>query len=295
MVNLFFLKTFVDAAKTGSLRASANRNYVTQPAVTQHIRRLEEKLECRLFERHNKKIVLTLCGKTFLTYAQDILAQYEESKMRLRETQKIFTGTIRIATTYSIGLYHLQPCINNYLKKFPKIDFHLEYHPFDKIYTMLSERLIDFGFVAYPKKRQDTLSQVFAEEKLVLAQSSTRRIIKTKPASLKSLDGVKFVAFPSNTPTRKAIDNFLLNKKVSPRIVNEYDNIETLKSAMRLGIGCSIVPKNTLWREIKEGSLEIVPVKDFTLTRPLGILYPKSKIYTTVARSFYNAVTGKRL
>lgn len=295
MANLFFFKTFVDAAKTGSIRASANRNYVTQPAVTKHIHVLEEKLECQLFERRNKKIILTPCGKTFLGYAQSILAQYEEAKIRLREVRKIYTGTLRIGTIYSIGLYHLQPTIENYLKKFPKIDFHLEYHPFDKIVAMVSERLIDFGFVAYPKRKQGVISQVFAEEKLVLAQSSHHRVIKAKTASLKSLDGVKFVAFPSNAPTREAIDNFLSSKKIRPKIVNEYDNIETLKSALQLGLGCSIVPKNALAEEIKKSSLEIIPVKDLTLTRPLGILYPKSKILTTSARGFYKAVTGKPL
>ncbi len=290
MINLFFLKTFVDAAKTGSVKTTALKKFVTQPAVTQHIHVIEEKLECQLFERRNKKIFLTDAGKILLPYAEGILRQYEEARTRLKEAGGQFSGTIRIATIYSIGLYQLQPIVRNYLKKFPKINIHLEYQPFDKIYEMVANHAVDFGFVSHPRPRHDIAAEVFDEEKLVLAQSPHHRVLKNKKMPLTGLDRVKFVGFSSEMPTRKAIDGFLKSKDVTPAVVAEYDNIETLKSAVGLGIGCSILPMNTLGRELKERTLEIVPVKGLNLTRPIGILYAKEKELMASAEAFYEMV-----
>ena len=290
MVNLFFLKTFIDTAKTGSVRESAVKNYVTQPAVTQQIHLLEEKLGCKLFNRHNKKMALTACGKIFLAYAENILGQYEESKMRLREIDKNHVGTVRIATIYSTGLYQLQPIIRQYLRRFPKMDIRLEYHSFDKIYEMVANHQIDFGFVSHPKERRGIIAKVFEEEKLVVAQSRSHPVLKKKRARLQDLNGAKFVAFSAHMPTRSAIDSFLNHHSVRPLIVSEYDNVETLKSALQLGIGCSIVPEITIAREVREGSLEIIPIKDLKLKRPLGILCLREAVNSKSLREFYEAV-----
>ena len=294
MVNLFFLKTFVDTAKTGSVRESAVKNFVTQPAVTQQIRILEEKLGCKLFNHLNRKMTLTAGGKVFITYAENILGQYEESKIRLREMGDEFIGTIRLATIYSIGLYELQPIIRQYLRRFPKMDIRLEYRSFEQIYEMIANHQTDFGFVSYPKERHGILSKVFYEEKLVVTQSRRHPVLKKKKPSLRDLNNVKFVAFSSPTPTRIAVDSFLHHNSVRPLIVNEYDNVETLKSALQLGIGCSIVPEITIARELREGSLETIPMKSLTLKRPLGVLCLKQAINSKSLREFYESVLKNR-
>ena len=75
-----------------------------------------------------------------------------------------------------------------------------------------------------------------------------------------------------------------------PVIVNEYDNVETLKSAVQLGIGCSIVPLITIERELKEGTLEIVPMKNMTLKRPLGIICLQKTSDSKSLHEFYATV-----
>ncbi|OIO39022.1 MAG: hypothetical protein AUJ71_01640 [Candidatus Omnitrophica bacterium CG1_02_49_16] len=294
MVNLFFLKTFIDAAKTGSVREAALKNYVTQPAVTQQIRILEQKLGIQLFSRQNKKMTLTAAGKIFFKYAENILGQYEEAKMRLSEVNENHVGTIRIATIYSIGLYELQAIIRQYLRKYPKVDIRLEYHPFDKIYEMVAGHQVDFGFVSFPNERRGVISKVFTKEKLVLAQSRHHRVLSKKKTSIESLNGIRFVAFETQTPSRLAIDGFLNSHSVRPVIVNEYDNVETLKSAVQLGIGCSIVPLITIERELKEGTLETIPMKSLTLKRPLGILCLKKAVDSKSLHEFYEAVLNHR-
>lgn len=295
MVHLVFIKTFVDIARTGSFRMAAEKNFMTQPAVSQQVRQLEEKLGAQLLERQNKKAYLTPAGKIFLTHAETILKQYEEAGARIHEASNPaqVQGPIRLATIYSIGLYELQPIVRKFLRQYPKVELHLEYQPFDKIYELVSNRAIDFGLVAYPERRYGIVTETFAEDQLVLVQSPHHPVLKKKAPSLSDLNGVKFVAFSAGTPTRIAIDNYLRSRGVFPAVVSEYDNIETLKSSVDLGIGCSILPRKTIQKEIKEGTIEVIPSVKINLTRPLGILYPKGKVFTSGMQIFYEMMLNR--
>lgn len=294
MVHLDCLKIFVDVAEKGSFRASAEKNFMTQPAVSQQIRQLEEKLGTTLFERQNKRVFLTESGRNFLPYAQKILKQYAEAKLSFNRCDVNVPCIIRIATIYSIGLHELKPVIKRYLKVFPQVEFHLEYHPFHKIYDMVFNREIDFGLVAFPFKRHGIVTEIFEEEELVLVQSHDYPVLKGKVCRWTDLHGAKFVSFASGTPTRDAIDQYLSSHKICPLIFSEYDNVETLKSAVELGIGCSIIPKNAIRQDLKEKVLDIIPSVKIDLKRSLGILYPKGKTFSKCTQTFYEMVMDGR-
>lgn len=291
MLDLFYLKTFVAVTRTRSFRLAAERNFITQPAVSQHIRILEKNLGTALFERRGKNIVLTPGGETFLPYAQNILKQYEEAQMHVRELDNKFGGLIRIATIYSIGLYELKPVIQKFLKKYPQVDLHMEYQQNATIYEMVRNRTVDFGMVAFPQKKDGIVSQIFAQDELVLAQSPQQRIIHRKTTALKGLDGARFIAFASSTPTGKIIQRFFADKKIRPNILHEYDNIELIKSAVVLGLGCALVPRKTILRELKDKTLETVDVGGLTIKRPIGVLYPGGKVFTKTTRTFYEMLS----
>ena len=290
MVNLFFIKTFVSVAKTGSCAIAAKENSITQPAVSQHIRLLEKKVGSTLFDRHVKKMCLTPDGKIFFSHAENILKEYEDAKIQILGQRNQFNCKIRIATIYSIGLHELPLIVKKFLNSYPEITIHLEYYHSKSIYEMVLDRKIDFGLVAYPKRAHGVNVTIFAEDKLVLVQSSYQPVFKKKIINLSDLHHVKFVAFSTDTPTGKTIDKFLRKEKIHPRITHIYDNIETLKSAVEIGMGCSIVPKNTVTQEIKNHILDIVHVRNFNLKRQLGILYPYKKKLTKCDQVFYDAI-----
>ena len=293
MIDLSFIKSFVTITKTGSFRIAAERSHITQPAVSQHVKILERKMNTKLFERHGKKVSLTPAGKIFLPYAENILKQYEEAKMCVRETQNEFKGTIRIATIYSIGLYELRSVINTFFRKYPKIDLHFEYHHNTAIYEMVLNRTIDFGLVAFPQEKSGIVSNVFTEDKLVLVQSPDRRLIKKKTLLPKDLEGVNFIGFSQTTPTGNIIGQCFTIRGIQPNIIHEYDNIELVKSAVVLGLGCAILPKNTIARELKEKSLEIISATGLPQRRPLGIIYQKGKVFTKSMHVFHDMLMAK--
>src|ERR1039458_552333 len=124
MVDLFFIKSFIAVAQTGSFKLAAQRNNITQPAVSQHIRILEQLFHCSLFERSSRKTILTPAGKVFFIYAQQMLDSYQNACNEIDKVNNQSIGSVSIASIYSIGLYQLKPTIQHFLKKYPKINIH---------------------------------------------------------------------------------------------------------------------------------------------------------------------------
>ncbi|MCA9405183.1 MAG: LysR family transcriptional regulator [Candidatus Omnitrophica bacterium] len=295
MVDLFFLKTFVSAARSKSFKTAAERNFITQPAVSQQMRALEKKLGGKLFQRQGKNIVLTSAGEILLPYAENILHQYTEAQSRIQKMESHYIGTIRTATIYSIGLYDLQPLVRRYLSKHPQVTIQLEYNQSRRIYEMVQNQRIDFGFVAYPKEMPGVQSTVFHNHKLVCVQSPHKRVFSKKTVTLKDLNEQPYITFSAKVPTGKAIDNFLKTKNINPRYIQDYENIETLKSAVLIGMGFSIVPKATIQHELKNGDLEIVNVNKLDIERPLAVLMAKDKVLTKAMKGFLSLITKKSI
>jgi len=291
MVNLFFIKTFIAVAQTGSFRLAAQRNNITQPAVSQHIRILEQKLHCTLFERSSRKALLTPAGKLFFVYAQQMLDAYQNAYTEIEKLNTLSIGSISVASIYSIGLYQLKPIIQHFLKKYPSINIHLEYCHHNAVYQMIKDNLVDFGLVAFPKETQGFQTRIFTYDQLVLIQSAKHRFFKkNEKVDLKKLNNMHFVGIDTATPTGQAINQFFKDHRVKITLVKEYENVETVKNAIEVGLGCSILPKTTITKESKDSSLEIVPLQGFDLTRPLAIVYKNQKVFTKAAKIFLDSI-----
>ncbi len=287
MIDLFFIKSFIAVAQTGSFRLAAQRNNITQPAVSQHIHILEQKFQCSLFERSSRKTVLTPAGRVLLVFAQQMMDSYQNACAEIEKMNNLFIGSIRIASVYSIGLYQLKPIIQRFLKAYPKINIHLEYCHHNLVYQMVQDRLVDFGMIAFPKEIKGLQIKIFKYDRLVLVQSPKHRFFKkNEKGALKKLNNMNFVGIDSRTPTGGAINQFFKAHQVRVNLVKEYENIETIKDAVEIGLGCSILPKTTIAQELKGSLLEIVPLQGFNLKRPLGLVHSDKKTFTKAAKIF---------
>jgi len=293
MVDLFFLKTFLSIAESGSFRSAAQKNNISQPAVSQQMRILERKFNTVLFERSAKKVLLTPGGQILLRYAQQMLQLYKNAEAEIQHMNTHWIGLIKIASIYSMGLYQLKPLIQQFMKKYPGINIHLEYHQHDIIYEMVRNGTIDFGLVAFPKQAQGIRINIYDEDELVLVQSMKRPLIKAKKIGLQDLNGVNFIALDRKTPTGAQIFTSFQAAGAQPTIVEEYDNIETIKNTIELGRGCAVLPKRTISQELKTKMFKVVPLKDFNLKRPLAILTSKTKVFTKSTQAFYDLINKK--
>ena len=292
-MTLLELKIFSDIASEKSFAKAADLNFVTQPSISSHIKHLEEEFGVRLFERVPRNVRLTREGALLLPYVRDILLKADNLKILARKSKKLPQGNIRSATIHSIGIYELSPILKKFMAAYPQINLHLQYRRADAIYELVLKNEVDFGIVAYPEDHHGIKVIPFTSDNLVLITPADHPLGKKQRVPLKKIQGENFIAFDDGIPTRKAIDKILAAKRVDVSIRMTNDNVDTLKSAVEVGLGISIVPSKTVVSEVQRGALRAVQISDAKLTRPLGILLPKGRELNYPVQIFLKTLTQK--
>jgi DNA-binding transcriptional LysR family regulator len=280
------LKVFCDLAETESFTKAAQINSVTQSAVSQQISSLERTFKSLLIERSKKKFRLTREGQVLYDYSKQIIQTYESLDSKLQELKDIISGTIRVATIYSIGLHDLPPYIKRFMKSYPTVNIHVEYRRANQVYEDVYSNVVDLGLIAYPLKDSKLEIVPLRKEPLVLICHPQHPFTKQKTIKLKALAGQKIIGFEPDIPTRKALDKILREHGVEVKHVMEFDNVETVKRAVEIDAGISIVPLGTVTQEISKQTLASVEIEDGQFFRPLAAIYKKNKVLSPAMKQF---------
>ena len=280
------LKVFCDLAETESFTKAAHINGVTQSAVSQQISSLERQFKSLLIERSKKKFRLTREGQVLYDYSKQIIQTYEALHSKLQEIKDIVSGTIRVATIYSIGLHDLPPYIKKFLKAYPTVHVHVEYRRANQVYEDVLGNVVDLGLVAFPIKDSKLEIINLKKDSMVLICHPQHALARSKTVKTSTIAGEKFIAFEPDIPTRKAIDRVLKDHGITVHPVMEFDNIETVKRAVEIDSGVAIVPRETITQEIANDTLKAVELENGAYSRPLAVIYKKSKVLSPAIKQF---------
>jgi DNA-binding transcriptional LysR family regulator len=286
------LKVFCDLSETESFTKAAQINQITQSAVSQQISSLERVFKSLLIERSKKKFRLTREGQILYEFSKQIIQTYDSLHSKLQEIKDIISGTIRVATIYSIGLHDLPPYMKKFLKLYPTVNVHVEYSRSNEVYDDVSGNVVDIGLVAYPIKDSKVEIIPLRKDKLVIICHPQHPFAKLKSIPLKNLAGQKFIGFEPDIPTRKAIDKILKDHRVEVDNVMEFDNIETVKRAVEIDAGISIVPQATIVQEVTKQTLIQLELQDGEFFRPLAAIYKKNKMLSPAMKQFIATLKG---
>lgn len=280
------LKVFCDLAETESFTKAAQINDVTQSAVSQQISSLEKQFKALLIERSKKKFRLTREGQVLYDYSKQIVQTYDSLRHKIQEIKDIVSGSIRVTTIYSIGLHDLPPYIKKFLKAHPTVNISVEYRRASQVYEDVLGNITDIGLVAYPNKDQRLEITPLPKDLLVLICHPSHPFAKLKTVKLAELHNQKFIGFEPDIPTRKAIDKILKDREVTVNHVMEFDNIETVKRAVEIDAGISMVPQGTVVQEVAKHTLAQVEIDDADFFRPLAAVYKKNKVLSPAMKQF---------
>jgi DNA-binding transcriptional LysR family regulator len=288
------LKTFRDLVETGSFTRAAQMNLLSQSAVSQQLKSLESRYDCRLLERNRRgRIVLTDHGRQFYAGCRDILERFSSLELQVRERSAVIAGTIRVATVYSIGLHGLPPYVTRFMQAHPQVKVHLEYRRTDRVCEGCVDETLDFGIVAFPIRRTNLEVIPWQDEPLVLICRPGHPLARRRRTSLSRLQGAEFIAFERDIPTRKTIDRVLARHGVKVNRVMEVDNIETIKRAVEVGSGVSIVPETTVVDQVRRRVLAKVEFVEGPFTRTIGIVHRRGRTFGAAARAFIGLMTSR--
>jgi len=286
-------KIFCDLVEMASFSKAAEINSITQSAVSQQIRALERKFKVALIERGKKNFSVTAEGRAFLQASKEILRAYESLGDRLNQLQSMVAGELKIATVYSIGLHELPRNLKQFRTSYPAVHVVVEYLRFGEVYNRVATGEADLGLVAFPTRHKGVLVESYWKDKLVLVCHPGHRFAKRRSVPLRSLEGEPFVSFAFDQPTRKAIDRILKQSHVNVRRAMESDNIETVKRAVEIETGISIVPLTTVEEESMNGSLVTVEIESAEMWRPIGLVQRRSRAQPPTVKAFATMLRKK--
>jgi DNA-binding transcriptional LysR family regulator len=288
------LKMFCDLAETQSFTKAAQMSQVTQSAISQQISALEKKFNSLLVERSKKEFGLTREGQVVYEYSKQILATHEALQSKFQEIKSVVSGSIRLATIYSIGLHDLPPYVKKYLQAYPTVNVHVAYRHASQVYADVLGNVVDLGLVAFPNRDTNLEIVPLRKELLVLICHPNHPFAKAKMLELTDLQGQKFIHFEADIPTRRAIDRLFKDAAVTVKTVMEFDNIETVKRAVEVEAGIAIVPQPTVAQEISKKTLCEVPIEGKNLYRPLAAIHKKNKLLSPALRQFLTILKDEK-
>lgn len=286
------LKVFCDLVETASFSEAAERNGVTQSAVSQQIRGLEDRFGVVLVERGRRNFSVTPEGEVFLQAAREIVDTYRGIESKLQQMRDVVAGPLRVATVYSIGFHELPPYLEHFRKEFPEVQLSVQYRRSNQVYADVLESKADLGLVAYPQDRKGIEVEPVWKDRLVLIAPPQHPFAKKKKMSVRDIDGQRFISFEPDLPTRKAIDELMRESSIRVKEVVEFDNIETVKRGVAIENALSIVPSESVDAEVAAGTLCRIDLEGRHLWRPLGVIRRRSKAITSPMRELVALLKG---
>ncbi|MDF1699659.1 MAG: LysR family transcriptional regulator [Planctomycetota bacterium] len=241
------LESFRAVLREGSFTAAAKKLHMTQPAVSLHIKALEEELGARLLDRDGRGVRLTPSGSALLEAADAALASLQEGARRIREIQAPERGSVVLACGDTVALHLLPPVLTRFGKLHPQADVVVHNHGSKTILEMLLNREADVGIVTRPPFVDPALwTRTLLDDALVLALPPKHPLLAKKRLSLRSLHGEAAVLLAKGAETRSLIDRGLRAEGVELQTVMESGNLEVVKAYVAGGLGLSIIPEMAL-------------------------------------------------
>src|SRR4030042_461707 len=249
-MHIEMLKLFCDLADMRSFSKTAEKNLISQSAVSQQLAQLELAHKCQLLNRKKRPSELTKAGQVFYQACKDMLERYEQFKNELRTLQKTSASRINVAAIFSIGMHTLPDYVKKFMVSYPNVNVHIEYFSAVKIFELVLDGDVDIGLVAVPKRDKRLDVYDFENELLVLACSPKHPLAFESQVDIHRLQFERFIAFDKSVPTRTWIDGILERYNISVRPVMEFDNIETIKRAVEINSGIRILPQTAILQEL---------------------------------------------
>lgn len=285
-MHLETLKLYCDVVRLRSFSRGAEQNFVSQSAASQAVQQLEAHLGVPLIDRTKRPFLVTREGEAFYTAARGILEAWNKAKGEVAAVKARVDGTVRVAAIYSVGLHDVSRPMQQFMSLYPQAHIQLEcLHPHKVVEAVLTGEA-DIGIMSYPPPDRALSVVRLREEPMALVCHPNHRLARRRMVMPAELAGEAFVAFDPGLTIRKAIDRALRAHNVRVNIVMEFDNIETIKQAIIIDAGVSILPRHTVQKEASIKALATVEVAMPDLVRPVGIVHHRQKPLTPTAERF---------
>ena len=279
------LEVLIAVAREKSFSRAADVLGRTQPAVSQAVRRLEQEIGEKLFDRSSKDGTLTAAGELLVDYARQMMNLRHAANTALREMRNLQNGKVTISANEHT-VFYLLPIIEEFRQRHPAIKIEVQRGVASRIPEQITAREVELGVISFKPTDTSLRSISVLNDELVLIVAPGHRLADRPSVSIRDLADETFVAHNAPSPYRKKVIETFDKYDTGLNISVELPSLEAIKRLVETGTGIALVPKLTAKSEIAAGQLAGLSVKEMKLERKLNIVYRKNSVLSHASQEF---------
>ncbi|WP_040285409.1 LysR family transcriptional regulator [Sporosarcina koreensis] len=268
------LLVFVTAAERRNFSRAAEDLHMTQPAVSQYIRALEDTMGARLLERTNKYVRLTKAGEIVYDHAKDIVGLYGRMHRLVDDLSNEAGGPLSIGASYTFGEYVLPHILARLLADYPRIQPDVTIGNTAEIADLIVAQQLDAGIVEGRFKENRQLAVLpLAEDHMVLAASPGHPLLDSaQPVSWESLAEQTWIMRERGSGTREAAETVFSDKSITPDRTIQFSSTQPIKEAVGAGLGISLLSEWAVQKELAHGDLAVIQAPGLPHIRQFSVV-----------------------
>lgn len=291
-INFELYKIFYHVAKNNSFSDAAAKLHVSQSAISQAVKNLEQKTGSQLFFRKTREIKLTSEGELLFKHIEQAYNFIKTGESKLLESQNLEHGEIRVGVSDTICKYYLIDPIDKFMQRHPKVKIQVINRTSHQIQDILKEGIIDFGIVTLPLHAKGIAVRNFISVEDIFVASNKFVELKNKPITLKELSSYPLLMLDRSSSTRRNIDSLLQKKGINLVPEIELESIDLLLEFAKIGLGIAHVLKESANTFIDKDELFKIELKDKLTLRKLGVITMKNVPLSRTSSEFINFLAG---
>ncbi|MCC3359203.1 LysR family transcriptional regulator [Bacillus sp. REN16] len=254
------LQVFISVVENKNFSRAADDLHMTQPAVSQYIRTIEENLGVRLLDRTNKYVRVTKAGEIVYHHAKEIVGLYTKMGSLLDDLTNQVKGPLSIGASYTFGEYVLPHLIAEMKTQYPDIKPTVTIGNTEIVAELVRTHQIDIGIIEGQLKKEKQMgNQDFAEDHMIIIASIHHPLVRNnEEVTTTELEDVAWVLREEGSGTREAGENIFKLLKISPKNIITFGSTQAIKEAVESGLGVSLLSQLTVRKELQHGTLKIV-------------------------------------
>lgn len=287
------LKTFITLVEVNNFTKTAELLHISQPSVSLHIKNLEKEFQTTLFIRSPKTVQITPTGQILYERAKQILATYAAAKDEIVAHYHAIQGTLTIGASFTIGEYVLPPILARLQQQFPQLELQIIIGNTDEIIQFAKLLQIDIGLIEGQSNDQELIVHPFMQDELFVVASKENSLTKRSFITISELQQQNWIAREAGSGTRIYLEHLFRAHSLQIKSLLTISSNQGIKESVIQGLGLSLLSGCVIEREIKNGDLAIVPLKEQRFTRTFSYLYSPTMKNKRNVEAFIDFITGK--